>query len=125
MKFSRAGFTAGIAAYRQTVLSAFQEVEDQLAAQRLLGVDLAAEQAALAAAQRTLVIAQNRYRAGLVTYLEVASAQNSALEHERTVVRLRAQRLTARVALIKALGGGWESPELAAASSSGIERQTP
>jgi multidrug efflux system outer membrane protein len=88
-------------------------------------VDLAAEQAALAAAQRTLVIAQNRYRAGLVTYLEVASAQNSALEHERTVVRLRAQRLTARVALIKALGGGWESPELAAASSSGIERQTP
>jgi multidrug efflux system outer membrane protein len=116
LALSRATFAANVAAYRQTVLAAFQEVEDQLAAQRLLDADLAAEEAAFAAAQRTLAIAQNRYKSGLVTYLEVASAQSSALDHERTVVRLRAQRLTARVALIKALGGGWQSPELASAS---------
>jgi multidrug efflux system outer membrane protein len=117
LAFSKAAFSASVAGYRQPVLTAFQEVEDQLAAQRLLSTGLNAEEAAFAAAQRTLAIAQNRYKAGLVTYLEVATGQNTALEHERTVVRLRAQRLTARVALIKALGGGWQAPKLAAASN--------
>lgn len=112
LALTRARFAGTVASYRQTVLSAFQEVENQLAAQRLLAVNLAAEEGALTSAQRTLEIAQNRYKSGLVTYIEVAIAQNSALEHERTVVRLRAQRLAARMALIKALGGGWETPEL-------------
>jgi multidrug efflux system outer membrane protein len=110
LAFSRAAYRAEIASYRQTILSAFQEVEDQLAAQRLLSQQLEAEAAALRSAQRTLEIAENRYKAGLVTFLEVAVAQNAALDRERSVVRLRSQRMTARVGLIKALGGGFEAP---------------
>lgn len=105
---SQAAYDETVARYRQTVLGAFQEVEDQLAAQRLLAAEAEAESAALAASRRVLVIAENRYRAGLVTYLEVVTAQNNALTHERTMVRLQAQRQLASVALIKALGGGWE-----------------
>ena len=104
---ARAAYDANVAGYRQTVLSAFQEVEDQLAAQRMLAAQLEVESAALIAAQRTLEIANNRYKAGLVTYLEVAIAQSAALAHERTVVQLRAERQAASVALIKAMGGGW------------------
>ena len=104
---SRAAYDQTVAEYRQRVLEAFEEVEDQLAAQQLLGTELDAEQGALAAAQRTLEIANNRYRAGLVTYLEVALAQSSALTRERSVVRLQSQTLTASAGLIRSLGGGW------------------
>ena len=62
-------------------------------------------------ARKTLDIANNRYRSGLVTYLEVATAQNAALDLERTVVRLRGDRLVTTVALIKSLGGDWRVPE--------------
>jgi len=68
----------------------------------------------LTSAQRTLEIANNRYRAGLVTYLEVATAQSSALALERTMVQLRGQKLVAAVGLIKSLGGGWQQPQAAA-----------
>ena len=108
LAFARAAYQETVAGYRQTVLSAFQEVEDQLAAQRLLAAQLEAEAAALAAARRTLEIADNRYRSGLVTYLEVAVAQSSALNRELTVVELQGQKLTATVGLVRALGGGWE-----------------
>ncbi len=104
---ARAAYDATVAAYRLTVLNALQEVEDQLAAQQLLAAEAAEESAASIAARRTLELADNRYRAGLVTYLEVAVAQSAALNHERTVVQLEAEQLTAGVALIKALGGGW------------------
>ncbi len=104
---ARAGYDATVAAYRQTALNAFQEVEDQLAAQRLISAQLEAELAALTATQRTLEIANNRYKAGLITYLEVATAQSAALEHERVTVRLKAARLNASVSLVKALGGVW------------------
>jgi outer membrane protein TolC len=99
-----------VANYRHTILTAFQEVEDQLAAQRQLAAQIGSAQGALAAARRTLEIANNRYQAGLVTYLEVATAQSAALVLERTVVRLNAELLLANVALIKASGGGWEAP---------------
>ena len=108
---ARAAYNSAVGSYRKTVLIAFQEIEDQLAAQRLLAAELGAENAALASARRTLEIANNRYKAGLVTYLEVATAQSAALAHERTVVELGAQRLSASVALIKALGGGWSAKE--------------
>lgn len=104
---TRAAYDEAVARYRQSVLVAFREVEDQLAAQGLLAAQLAAETAALTAARRTLEIANNRYKAGLVTYLEVALAQNAALVRERTVVQLRTEQLAASVALVKALGGGW------------------
>src|SRR5262249_26158711 len=108
LEFAKAVYTVNVAQYRQTVLAAFQEVEDQLAAQQLLAAQLDAEIAALKAANRTLEIANNRYKAGLVTYLEVATAQSAALNLERTVVQLRGEKLVAAVGLIKAVGGGWE-----------------
>jgi multidrug efflux system outer membrane protein len=104
----RAAYDGTVANYRETVLAAFQEVADELSAQRLLAAQFAAQTAALAAARHTLDIANNRYRAGLDTYLDVATAQSTALTTERTVVQLGGQRLVADVALIKALGGGWQ-----------------
>ncbi len=101
-----ASYDATVAAYRQAVLTAFQEVEDQLVAQRQLAAQIDSTQAALTAARRTLEIATNRYQAGLVTYLEVATAQSTALNLERGIVRLRAEAQVASVALIKATGGG-------------------
>jgi len=105
---TRAAFDEAVANYRQTALTAFQEVEDQLAAQRLLAVQLDAQKRALRAARQTLEIANNRYKQGLVTYLEVATAQSAALATEQAVVQLQGQRLAAEVSLIKALGGGWK-----------------
>ena len=107
---ARAAYDETVANYRQTVLSAFVEVENTLAAQRLLAEAWQAENAALTNARQTLAIANNRYRAGLVTYLDVATAQADALQHERTVVQLSGQRQTATVNLIQALGGGWTPP---------------
>jgi outer membrane protein, multidrug efflux system len=107
LALTRSAYDEIVASYRQSVLTAFEEVEDELAAQRLLAAQLDAQSAAFAAAQHTLDIANNRYDAGLITYLEVAIAQNAALDRERTLVRLRGQSLMAEVGLIKALGGGW------------------
>jgi multidrug efflux system outer membrane protein len=109
LALARAGYDSTVAGYRQTVLDAFQEVEDQLAAQRLLQTQVEAEASAFSAAQHTLEIANNRYKAGLVTYLEVAVAQSSALALEQSVVQLRGEKLVAAVGLVRALGGGWET----------------
>jgi multidrug efflux system outer membrane protein len=114
---SRAAYDATVASYRQTVLSAFQDVEDQLAAQRLLAQQAEKESAALKSARRTLDISLTKYKGGVITYLEVAIAQNAALAHEETVVQLRAQRLAASVSLIKALGAGWTADNGQAAAS--------
>ena len=108
LRASEAAYEETIARYRDTVLRAFAEVEDNLAAQRLLTNQHEQELAALASARKQLEIAENRYRSGLVTYLQVATAQNAALERERIVNRLRGQRFAAAVALVKSLGGGWE-----------------
>lgn len=109
LEATRAAYNQTTANYRQTVVTALQDVEDQLSAQKLLIDQLEGETAALKSARRTLEVANNRYKAGLVTYLEVATAQSSALEHERTVVHLAGQQRVASVALIKALGGGWST----------------
>ena len=106
---ARAAYELTVANYRETVLNAFQEVEDQLAAQRWLSEQLEAERKALYAARRTLEISTTRYKGGLITYLEVAIAQSSALTHEQTVVQLVARRQAAAVTLIKALGAGWDA----------------
>jgi outer membrane protein, multidrug efflux system len=108
---SKASYAAAVANYRQTVLSAFQDVENQLAAQRLLSSQFEAENAAMLSAQRTLDISLDRYKGGVVTYLEVATAQNASLSHQESVVQLNASRLNAAVSLIKALGAGWEPPK--------------
>ena len=108
LAFARAAYNETVANYRQTTLAAFQEVEDQLAAQKLLEAQLLAEQAALRSANRTLEVANNRYKSGLVTYLEVATAQSAALSVEQTVVQLGGRKLVAAVGLVRALGGGWQ-----------------
>jgi len=107
---TRAAYGETVASYRQTVLSAFGEVEDSLAAQNWLAEEWSAENEAVVAAQHALDIANHRYQAGLVTYLDVATAQTEALTQERNAVQLQGARLTASVNLIKALGSGWTEP---------------
>lgn len=104
---ARANHDAATAAYRKAVLDALQEVEDGLAAHRELAAQKAAESAALDAARRARDIAENRYRSGLVSYLEVTTAQTLALERELAVAQLGGERRLATVALARALGGGW------------------
>jgi multidrug efflux system outer membrane protein len=108
---TRAAYNETVAGYRQTVLGAFGEVEDSLAAQAWLADEWNAENEAVAAARHALDIANNRYRAGLITYLDVATAQTEALTEERNAVELQGARLTACVNLIKALGSGWTDPK--------------
>ena len=107
---AHAAYNETAANYRQTVLSAFGEVADELAAQHLLAREWNAENEAVAAARHALEIANNRYKAGLVTYLDVATAQTEALNQERNAVQLQGARLMTSVNLIKALGCGWQSP---------------
>ncbi|HUC85514.1 MAG TPA: efflux transporter outer membrane subunit [Candidatus Acidoferrales bacterium] len=107
---TRAAYDETVADYRQTVLGAFGEVEDSLAAQAWLADEWEAENLAVKAAQHALDIANNRYRAGLITYLDVATAQTEALNEERNAVDLQGARLTACVNFIKALGSGWTNP---------------
>jgi multidrug efflux system outer membrane protein len=107
MRGAQAAYQETVARYRDTVLRAFADVEDNLAAQRLLADQYDQELAALASARKQLEIAQNRYCSGLVSYLHVTTAENMVLERERAVARLRGQRFVAAVALVKSLGGGF------------------
>jgi len=108
LRFAQAAYDEMVAAYRQSVLTAFSEVEDNLAAQTLLADQYTAESDALIAARKQLEIVNNQYRDGLITYLEVATAESTALNVEFTATALRGQQLVAAVTLVKALGGGWE-----------------
>jgi NodT family efflux transporter outer membrane factor (OMF) lipoprotein len=105
-------YDATVAAYRETTLDAFQQVEDNLAALRVLEKETQSQKAAVAAAERSLELSTNRYTGGLVTYLEVVTAQSVALANERTAVDIRRRRMDASVLLIKALGGGWDTTKL-------------
>jgi NodT family efflux transporter outer membrane factor (OMF) lipoprotein len=105
-------YDQSVATYRQSVLTAFQEVEDNLAALRILEQEAATQDAAVSAAQHSLALSNNRYQGGVTNYLEVITAESSALADERVAVDLRARRMTAAVLLIKALGGGWDAASL-------------
>ena len=107
-----AGYDAAVADYRQDALNAFREVEDSLAALRVLERESAAQRVAVEAAERSLALSMNRYNGGLVTYLEVVVAQSTALSNERIEVDLLRRRMDACVLLIKALGGGWDVSKL-------------
>jgi NodT family efflux transporter outer membrane factor (OMF) lipoprotein len=107
-----AGYDATVANYRETSLSAFREVEDNLAALRILEQEEAKQHQASLSAENSLQLSLNRYKGGLVTYLEVITAQSIALTNERTEVDLRRRRIDASVQLIKALGGGWDTSKL-------------
>ena len=107
---SRAAYDEAVAVFRQRVLVAFREVQDALTASRFLGEQSAAQEHALASAQRATALAQIRYDAGYVSYLEVIDAQRTALTVQRASTQLAAQRFNTQVALIKSLGGGWSRP---------------
>jgi NodT family efflux transporter outer membrane factor (OMF) lipoprotein len=109
---AQAGYDATVAQYRQTALTAFQEVEDNLAALRILEQEQSKQHAAVEAAQESVTLTTNRYKGGLVTYLDVVTAQTIALNNETTEVLLLERRLAASVQLIRALGGGWNSSQL-------------
>jgi multidrug efflux pump len=102
-----AAYDGTVAAYRQTVLTSFQDVEDNLAAQRLLHDEADRQHAATAAAQRSVDISMNQYRAGIVSYLQVETQQTALLASQRSALAVTARRYAAAVGLVRALGGGW------------------
>jgi NodT family efflux transporter outer membrane factor (OMF) lipoprotein len=108
----RAQYDATVANYRQAVLTAFQQVEDNLASLRVLSVEIEHQHAAVQSAERTLGLATERYKLGLDPYLNVIIAQTALLSNQQTQVTLRIQQMTASVALIEALGGGWHAAQL-------------
>jgi NodT family efflux transporter outer membrane factor (OMF) lipoprotein len=103
-------YEAQVATYRQSVLVAFQEVEDNLAALRILQEEAEAQSAAVDAARQSLALSNTRYKGGVTTYLEVLTAQTIQLSNERTQADIATRRLLASVQLIRALGGGWQAP---------------
>jgi len=106
-----AAYDESVANYRQSVLTAFQDVEDNLAALRILEQEASVQEEAVKAARESLAIVLNQYRAGTANYLAVIVIQAATLNNERSAITILGRRLTASVALIKALGGGWnEAP---------------
>ncbi len=101
-------YDATVATYRQTVLTAFQDVEDNLATLRILEAEAEVQDEAVKAAQTTTAVITNQYRAGIVGYMNVINAQTTELSNRRTAVAIAGRRLVASVLLIKALGGGWQ-----------------
>ena len=106
---ARAAYEASLGTYRQTVLSVFLEVEDNLAAATLLGREAAVQDEAVAAARQSATITLNQYKAGTVSYLDVVTAQSIQLDAERTAVQLLGRRLNASITLLKAAGGDWRT----------------
>src|ERR1700752_702361 len=109
---TRAAYDGNVANYRQTVLTAFQEVEDNLAALRILSRERDQQEAAVKSSEHTVTLANERYKDGIDSYLNVITAQTTLLNNQRTEVNLRMQQMTASVELIKALGGGWNASKL-------------
>ena len=109
---TQATFDATIAAYRQTVLTAFQQVEDNLATLRILEQEAGTVAKDVASAQRALAVSTAQYKGGTTSYLTVITEQATALSAERTAVELLTRRQTASVLLVQALGGGWDSSQL-------------
>jgi len=122
-KRSQAAYQEAVAHYRQQVLVAFGEVENSLSAIRHLINQAAAQQRAVANARRAADLATDRYRSGIVSYLEVVDASREALSADRANAQLSGQRLIAAVQLIKALGGGWHEEQLFAQANRSQEQQ--
>ncbi len=107
-----ATYNAGVAAYKQIVLTAFQQVEDYIATLRVTSQQIARQDAAVQAAERYVDIATARYEIGLDPYLDVIVAQTTLLSDQQTLVTLRVSEMVAAVQLIQALGGGWNVTQL-------------
>jgi outer membrane protein, multidrug efflux system len=111
---ARAVYDEDVANYRESVLVAFQQVEDALAGLNALAAASASQQRAVADAQSSLTLADARYKGGLVTYLDVITAQVQVLTNEQLAAQIAGQRMVTAVSLVKALGGGWDSSSIAA-----------
>jgi NodT family efflux transporter outer membrane factor (OMF) lipoprotein len=112
MQQSIDAYDSSVAAYRQTVLISLQEVEDNLAALKILEQGIQIQNKAVESARKAVQLTTNQYKAGTVSYLNVMIDQAAALQNEKTAVDLQGQRLSAAVLLVKALGGGWNASSL-------------
>jgi NodT family efflux transporter outer membrane factor (OMF) lipoprotein len=108
----RADYESTVAKYRQTVLTAFQQVEDELASLRLLSRQIEQQEQAVKSSQRFLELATERYKLGIDSYLNVITAQTTYLVNHQTLVTLRMQQMTASVQLVQAIGGGWDASQM-------------
>src|SRR5882724_10689284 len=115
--FARTGYDASVGTYRQTVLTAFQAVEDNLAALRILEQEGQVQDEAVKDAEKSVTLTTNQYKAGTVNYLNVITVQTIALTDETTAVQIRGRRMSAAVLLIQALGGGWNASALPSAEA--------
>jgi len=112
VKLTEAQYDATVASYRQSVLTAFQQVEDNLAALRILEQEAGAVDKAVKDAEDSLTISTAQYKAGTVAYLQVITSQAAALQEERAAVDLLTRRMVASVLLVQALGGGWDNTNI-------------
>jgi NodT family efflux transporter outer membrane factor (OMF) lipoprotein len=126
---ARAAYDASVATYREAVLTAFQGVEDELAALRILEEEAGVQGEAVKAAERSVALTLEQYRAGTVSYLNVITTQTIALGDEVTAVQILGRRLTAAVLLVQALGGGWSESDLPSAADvtrrPGVDERRP
>jgi outer membrane protein TolC len=111
---ARSAYDFQVAAYRESVLTGFQQVEDNLAAVRILESEAKVQDEAVTAAQRSLDLSITRYKGGVTSYLEVITAQSAALQDEVTAVNILGRRLANTILLIQAMGGGWDRSSLPA-----------
>lgn len=109
---AEAGYDASVATYRQTVLSAFQAIEDDLVQLRVLQAETEVQKSAVAAAEESLALTLNQYKAGTVSYLNVITAQATALGNRRSLAQLDSRRLVASVLLVRDIGGGWDAQHM-------------
>jgi NodT family efflux transporter outer membrane factor (OMF) lipoprotein len=105
---ARATYDQNVATYRQTVLTAFQDVEDNLASLRILEKEIVVQQQAVESAQQALAIINNQYKAGTVAFISVLTAQTTAFTAQQKLANIAGQRMVSSVGLVKALGGGWD-----------------
>ena len=123
-KFSQASYQESVAKYRQQILVAFGEVENSLAGIHHLSTQASAQNRAVANSRRAVELATERYRSGLVSYLEIVDASRDALQTERGSAQIAGQRLVTAVQLIKALGGGWNEQQLFATTQTNLRAGT-
>ena len=116
---ARAAYDATVAGYRETTLTAFQQVEDNLAALRILEQESGEQHRAVVSSQEALQLFNNRYQGGVDSYLQVITAQTTALGNERIAIDLTRRRMEASVLLVKALGGGWDVSKLSQPAKDG------
>ncbi|WP_177313592.1 TolC family protein, partial [Burkholderia ubonensis] len=110
---ARATYDQDVAAYRLSVLTAFQDVEDNLASQRILAREIDVQRQAVDSAEHALAIVTNQYKAGTVDYLNVLTAQTTAFSAHQKLATIAGQRMVSSVGLVKALGGGWDVSQIA------------